>query len=58
MVPLSLTHCFLIDLSLRNDTIFMELPFEYFKGSHVEFSKLWCISIPEGCFYLSKQCRS
>ena len=28
-----------------------------FKGSLVEFSKLWCFVVSEGCFNLSKQCR-
>ena len=39
------------------DTISMELPIVYFKGSNVEHSKLRCISAPEGCFNLSKQRR-
>ena len=27
------------------------------EGHQVVFSKLWCISVREGCFNLSKQCR-
>ena len=30
------------------DTTSLGLPIEYFKGSHVVLSKLWCISVPEG----------
>ena len=36
---------------------YMGLPIGYFNGSQVDFSKLLCISVPEGCFDLSKQCR-
>ena len=32
------------------DTKSMRLPIVYFKGSQVEFSKLWCISDPEDYF--------
>ena len=35
----------------------MGLPFLYLKGPQVEVSKLWCLSVPEGCFNLNKQCR-
>ena len=38
------------------DRISMELPILYFKGSQVNISKLWCISVPEDCFDISKQC--
>ena len=38
------------------DTISMGLSILHFKGSQAEFSYLWCISIPEGCFNVSKQC--
>ena len=42
-------------ISIHIDTI-MVLSILYFKGLQIEFSKLWCISIPGGCFDLSKQC--
>ena len=38
-----------MDFPIHNDTITMGLPILYFKGSQVEVSKLWCISVPEGC---------
>ena len=41
-----------MDFSLHFDTISMVLPIVYFKESQVEFSKLWYISVPEGCFNL------
>ena len=28
-----------------------------FKGEHVGISQLWCISVPDDCFYINKQCR-
>ena len=31
----------------------MGLSIVYFKGSHVEFYKSRCVSVPEGCFYVS-----
>ena len=34
------------------DTISMGLSILYFKGSQVESSKLWCISVPESCFII------
>ena len=47
-----LTFGILIEFSIHNDTI--NLPIVYFKGLHVE---LWCTSVPESCFNLSKQWR-
>ena len=35
----------------------MGLPIVYFKGSQIDFSKLLCISVPEGSFNLWEQCR-
>ena len=52
-----LTLCILMDFPIHLDTISMGLPIVYFKGSRVEFSRLWCISVPEGCLTLKKQCR-
>ena len=52
-----LSFCFLMGYSIHFDTISMGLPILYFKGSQVEVYKLWCISVPEGCFNLGKQCR-
>ena len=49
--------CILMDFPIPIDTLSMGLPIVYFKGSQVEFSKLLCISVPEGCFNYSKQCR-
>ena len=46
-----------MDFPIDIDTISMGLPIVYFKVSHVQFSKLWCNSVPEDCFNLSKQCR-
>ena len=34
-----------------------EIVFIYFKGSHVDISKLLYTLVPEVCIYLSKQCR-
>ena len=34
----------------------MGLPIVYFKGSQIDFSKLLCISVPEGSFNLWKKC--
>ena len=47
----------LMGFPIHIDTRDMELSIVHFKGSHVEFSKLFCISVPEGCFNLSKQCK-
>ena len=52
----SLTLYILMDFPIHMDTISMGLPIVYFKGSQVEFSEI-CISVPVGCFQLSKQCR-
>ena len=41
-----------MDFPIHIDTISMELPIVYFKGSQVESYKLRCIPIPEGCFNL------
>ena len=40
------------------DTISKGLSILHFKESKVEVSKSRCISVPEDCFNLSKQCRS
>ena len=53
----SFTLCIVMDFPIDTNTISMGLPVMCYKGSQVEFSKLWCISVPEGCFNLSKQCR-
>ena len=47
-----ITFCILLDFPIHIDTINMELPIVFFKGSQVVFSKLSSISVPEGCFYL------
>ena len=53
-----LTVCILMDFPIHSDTISMgRLPIVYFVGSQLEFSKLRCISVTEGCFNFSKQCR-
>ena len=41
-----------VSCMINIDTISMKLTIVHFKGSQVEFSKLWCIYVP-----LSKQCR-
>ena len=46
--PTMLTH-YIMDYPMHNDTISMGLPIVYFKGSQVEFSKLWFISVLEAC---------
>ena len=46
-----------MDFPIHIDTISLGLPIMFFKGSQVDVSKLYCISVPEGCFNLSKQCR-
>ena len=45
-----------MDVPTQLDIISMGLPIMYFKGSWVEICKLWCISVPGGCFNLRKQC--
>ena len=52
----SLTLCILMDFPITIDTISMGSSILQFKASQVEFSKLWCISVHESCFNLSKQC--
>ena len=49
----------LIDFAICIVTISMGLYIVYFKGSQIEFSKLLhvYISVAEGCFCLSEQCR-
>ena len=47
----------LVDFPIHIDTIGIGLPIVYFKGSQVEFSNFSCISLPEDCFNLRKQCR-
>ena len=44
-----------MDYSIHTDTIIMELPILYLKGSQVDISIKQCISVPEDCFYLTKQ---
>ena len=62
----TLTLCILMDFPIYIDTMSMGLPILYFKGSQVEITmygsqveitKLRCISVPEGCFNPSTQCR-
>ena len=36
-----------MDFPLHIVTVSMGLPIMYLKGSQVEFSKSWCISVPE-----------
>ena len=54
-----LTLCILMNFLINIDIISMGLPTVYVRGSRVVFSKLscTCLSVPEGCFNLSKQCR-
>ena len=52
-----LTLCILMAFLIHIDTKSMGLPSMYFKGSKFEISNVWCISVPEGCFDRSKQCR-
>ena len=52
-----LAFCIRTDFPILIDTISVGLPIVYFKGSQVEFSKLWCFSVPDGCLNLRKQCR-
>ena len=52
-----LTLFILMDYPIHIDTISMELSILYFKGSHVKISIKCCMSVPEDCFYLGKQCR-
>ena len=46
-----------MDFPIHIDAISMGWPILYFKGPQVEVSKLRGISVPEGRFNLSKQCR-
>ena len=39
------------------DRISVELPIFYYEGLPINISIKLCISVPEVCFYLSKQCR-
>ena len=39
------------------DTISIELSLIYFKGLVFKIAKKWFTSVPEYCFYPSKQCR-
>ena len=48
-----ITLCILMVFPIHTDTISMGLPIVHFRGSLVEFSKVWCISVPEGCFNLN-----
>ena len=41
-----------MDFPMHVDIISMKLPILYFKGSKVEISKLWCISVTKNCFCL------
>ena len=47
--------CILVDFPIYVyiDTKSKGLPILYFKGSQVDASKLWCISVPEDCFNLA-----
>ena len=51
----ALTLCILIDFPIHIDKISMGLTIVYLKGSQVEFSKLWCIYVPDGSFIFRKQ---
>ena len=55
MVILKITGYKYCQCNVLIDTINIEFPILYFKGSQVDFSKLGFISVPEGCFYLIKQ---
>ena len=52
-----LSFFILIDYPIHIDTTSMESPILYFKGLPVKFSIKCCISVPEDCFQLRKQCR-
>ena len=39
-----------MDFPIHVGPLSMELPIVYLKGSQVEISKKWCISVHEGCF--------
>ena len=54
---MSLTLCILMDTPIYIDTVSMGMPIVYLMGSNVDFSKLWCIYVLEGCFNGIKQCR-
>ena len=45
-----------MDFPIHIDTISRGLSIVYFKASQVDLSKSGCISVPERCFNLSKQC--
>ena len=47
-ISITLTLCILIYFPIHINTISMGLPIVFFKGSQVEFFKLWCISVSEG----------
>ena len=55
--PLHSNRCFHSYCYHKYVTISMGLPIVYFKGTQVEFPKLWYISAPEDCFNHSKQYR-
>ena len=38
------------------DTMSMRRSIVYFKTSQVEFSNVWCISVPEDCLNHTKHC--
>ena len=42
-----------MNCSIEVYSISMGWPILHFKGSQAEFSKLWCISIPEGCLNIN-----
>ena len=46
-----------MDFPTHIDTLSMGLSIVHFKETQVEFSKLWCISVPEDCFNLNKKCK-
>ena len=53
-----LTLCIRMGFPIHVNTISMGFPILHFKGSQVKVSKLLLtISVTEGCFSLSKQCR-
>ena len=56
-VILLLTLFILMDFCMHVDKISMELPILHFKGSQVDFSMWWCISVRRFFFHLCKQCR-
>ena len=44
-----------MDFPIYIDTFSIGHPIVYFKGSQVDFSKLWCISVLDGCFILANR---